>query len=193
MLLALVLGVVGTGFVLTGPSGGLDSIEGRSGWGGGIALALVAGLCFGTENVVVRRLMRRHDPMQLAALTTIASVWLLAPLALPRGGIVRASLDGWPWLLYLSVFPTALAPVLHNAGLKRVSAISAGIVGLLEPLTAATVGLLVFHEALGLMGGLGAALLLLAIALLYVSQRTALQETATVSASAAEPLSSDDA
>ncbi len=168
-LAALGLGVVGAGLVLTGQEGsGLGDGSGRT---GGVLLALLAGLCFGAENVVVRRLTARFHPTQLAALTTCVTVVLLAPLALPRGGVVSTSVEGWPWLLYLAVFPTALAPALHNAGLRRVTAIAAAIVGVLEPLAAAALGLLVFHEALGPAGAIGAGLLLLALVLLYATRR----------------------
>ena len=55
---------------------------------------------------------------------------------------------------------------MFTAGLGRVPATAAGIVSLLEPLTATTLGLLVFGERLGPIGIAGAALLLTALALL---------------------------
>jgi DME family drug/metabolite transporter len=56
--------------------------------------------------------------------------------------------------------------VAFTAGLRRVPATAAGIVSLLEPLTATALGVLVFGEALGAAGGAGALLLLVALALL---------------------------
>lgn len=166
---ALALGVLGTGLVIVGQA------PGASGEGGGrllgALLALCAGLCFGAENVVVRRLMARFHPTQLAALTTCATVFFLAPFAVAAGGLVQATIDGWIWLLYLAVFPTALAPALHNAGLRRVPVVPASIVGLLEPLTAAVFGSMVFDETIGAVGTAGAVLLFLAIAVLYLAQR----------------------
>ena len=61
---------------------------------------------------------------------------------------------------------TALAYVLFTVGLRRVPATAAGIVTLLEPLTATTLGVAVFGESLGALGVLGAALLLGALGLL---------------------------
>ena len=56
--------------------------------------------------------------------------------------------------------------VIFGAGLRRVTATAAGIATLLEPVTAATLGVLVFGERLGSLGWLGAALLLASLALL---------------------------
>ena len=167
-MVALGTGVAGTALVLVSHGdagvGGGDRL-------GGVVLSLLAGLCFGGENVLVRRLVASIDPTKLAALTTLAMVLLLAPPALAQGGVVSDSIQGWPWLLYLAVFPTAIAPALHNAGLRRVPAIPASIIGLLEPLTATALGLLVFDEAIGPAGMLGASLLLGALVLLSLPQR----------------------
>ena len=170
MLVALALGVAGTALVLLGQDASGIGADG-AGRTGGVLLALTAGFCFGAENVVIRRLMTRFDPTQLAALTTCAMIVLLAPFGLAAGHVVRSSIDGWPWLLYLAVFPTALAPALHNAGLHRVHATPAAIVGLLEPPTAALLGLLVFEERIGVAGVGGALLLLTGIAIVSSSQR----------------------
>jgi len=64
-----------------------------------------------------------------------------------------------------------VAYALFTAGLTRVPATAAGIVSLLEPLTATTLGLVVFGERLGAVGTAGALLLLLALALLTTARR----------------------
>ena len=50
------------------------------------------------------------------------------------------------------------------------TATAAGIVSLLEPLTATTLGLLVFGERLGVVGAIGALLLLAALVVLTRGQ-----------------------
>jgi DME family drug/metabolite transporter len=64
---------------------------------------------------------------------------------------------------------------MFTAGLGRVPATAAGIVSLLEPLTATTLGLLVFGERLGPIGLAGAVLLLAALALLTAPRQTPLR------------------
>jgi len=86
-------------------------------------------------------------------------------LAIERDTLAQLA-AGWPLLVYLGLVPTAAAYVIFGAGLRRVTATAAGIATLLEPLTAAGLGVLAFGERLGAMGWAGAALLLAALALL---------------------------
>ena len=61
---------------------------------------------------------------------------------------------------------TAAAYAIYSIGLRRVPASVAGIVTLLEPLTATLLGVLIFGERLGSAGIVGALLLLSALGLL---------------------------
>ena len=69
-------------------------------------------------------------------------------------------------LLYLGMGPTAAAYVLFSVGLRRVPATVAGIVSLLEPLTATLLGVVAFGESLDPLGVAGAVLLLASLGLL---------------------------
>jgi drug/metabolite transporter, DME family len=88
---ALGAGIVGTALVLL--SQGDTRIVGDDRLRG-VLLSLLAGLCFGGENVLVRRLVARIDPTQLAALTTFAMLLLLAAPAFTHGGLLSDSIQG---------------------------------------------------------------------------------------------------
>jgi DME family drug/metabolite transporter len=62
-------------------------------------------------------------------------------------------------LVYLGWVPTALAYGLFFVGLRGVSASSAAVVAVLEPVTATVLGVLVLGQRLGLGGMVGAGLL----------------------------------
>jgi len=161
--IALLLAVAGTAMILAGPrADGAAPI----GFAAGALAALGAGLSYAVYAVTAKELLRRSAPLPLAALTfTLAAVLLTPVLALERGAAAQLH-AGWPLLVYLGIVPTALAYVVFGAGLARVTATAAGIATLLEPLTAAALGVLVFGERLGTVGWAGAALLLAALALL---------------------------
>src|SRR5207248_10434943 len=98
-------------------------------------------------------------PIPLAALTfAVATAVLLVP-AIHEGGTVATLMRGWPIFLYLGVVPTGLAYVLYTTGLRRTPATMASIAGLLEPLTATILGIIVFREGFGVAGAMGALLL----------------------------------
>jgi len=172
-LAALLLAVAGTAMVLPGPRAGGDTASGFTAGGftagaftAGAFAALGAGLSYAVYAVTAKDLLRRTAPLPLAALTfTLAALLLTPVLALTHGAAAQLA-AGWPLLLYLGVIPTAAAYVVFGAGLRRVTVTTAGIATLLEPLTAATLGILLFGERLGTMGSAGAALLLGALGLL---------------------------
>jgi DME family drug/metabolite transporter len=162
-LTALFLAVGGTAMVVLGPraAGGAP----REFAAGAIA-AIGAGLSYAVYAVTAKGLLRRAPPLSLAAITfTLAALLLTPVLAIERDAAAQLA-AGWPLLAYLALVPTATAYVIFGAGLRRVTATAAGIATLLEPLTAATLGVLAFGERLGAMGWAGATLLLVAFALL---------------------------
>lgn len=162
LVLALALGVVGTALLIVAPG---TAAEPRP--LGGVMLALGAGLAYALYVVVAKAAVARTPPLPLAALTFGVAAVLLAPaFALP--GAARQLALGWPGLLYLGAVTTAGAYALYTAGLRRVSASAAGVASLLEPLTATLLGVIVFGEPLGVSGWVGAALLLVAFALLVI-------------------------
>ena len=167
-LAALLLAVAGTVLILTGPRADGAAPPGFTArtFSAGAFAALGAGLSYAVYAVTAKGLLRRAAPLPLAALTfTLAALLLTPVLALTPGAATQLA-AGWPLLLYLGVVPTAVAYVAFGAGLRRVTVTTAGIATLLEPLTAATLGVFVFGERLGTVGWVGAALLLWALGLL---------------------------
>ena len=162
-LAALLLAVAGTAMILAGPH--RDGTAPPTFVAGAIS-ALGAGISYAVYAVTAKGLLRRAAPLPLAALTfTLAALLLTPVLALERGAAAQLA-AGWPLLLYLGVVPTAAAYVVFGAGLRRLTATTAGVATLLEPLTAATLGVLLFGERLGAIGWAGAALLLAALGVL---------------------------
>lgn len=158
---ALVLGAAGGALLVAG------SGSPGAGFAGGAALALGAGLVYSLYVVTSKRALAGGDPRALAALTFGTAAVALAPV-LVVAAPATASLwrSAWPLILYLASIPTALAYWLYTAGLRRVQASAATIVGLLEPLTATVLGLSLFAEHLHPLGWMGAGLLLAAVTVL---------------------------
>ena len=166
--LSLGMAVAGTALLVVGPRG-LDHVTGH--FGLGALLALGAGVSYAVYAVAAKGLLARVTPLAVAAITFALAAVFLAPALLAEQAPLRALAAGWPLFLYLGVGPTAVAYALFTAGLTRVPATAAGIVSLLEPLTATTLGLVVFGERLGTVGFTGALLLLAALALLTTARR----------------------
>jgi DME family drug/metabolite transporter len=161
--LALILGVIGTALLIAVPRGSLD-LSPR--FVAGALLALTAGLAYALYVVLAKATLARMAPLPLTALTFTAGAVLLTPAILWTEAPLRQLALGWPWLLYLGAVATAAAYAIYSMGLRWVPASVAGIVTLLEPLTATLLGVLIFGERLGSAGTVGTLLLLSALGLL---------------------------
>ncbi len=160
---SLAMAVAGTALLVIGPRG-LAEIS--SGFALGALLALGAGLSYAIYTVVGKATLARVSPLPLAGITFTVAALLLSPVLVWEHAVAEPVANGWPLFLYLGLVPTALAYGLFTVGLRRTPATAAGITTLLEPLTASTLGVLLFDERLGVAGTVGALLLLAAIALL---------------------------
>jgi drug/metabolite transporter, DME family len=163
--ISLVMAVGGTPLLVIGPRGTGDI---SSGFAAGAVLALGAGLSYAIYAVVGKATLARVAPLPLAGVTFAVAALALAPVLWWEPAVAEPLAKGWPLFLYLGLVPTALAYGLYTVGLKRTPATVAGITTLLEPLTASTLGVVLFGERLGVAGTIGAMLLLAAIALLAV-------------------------
>jgi DME family drug/metabolite transporter len=163
----LAMAVTGTALLLVGPRG-IGQVSGR--FAAGALLALGAGVSYAVYAVAAKQVLSRAAPLSVAAIPFSLAAVFLAPALLAesvhRADLARAA----PLLAYLGLVPTAAAYTLYTLGLHRVPATRAGIVTLLEPLTATVLGVAVFGEHLGPLGWAGAALLLIALGLLATTR-----------------------
>jgi DME family drug/metabolite transporter len=163
MAFALALGVTGTAALIVGPGARVNF---SPGFITGALLALAAGLAYALYVVIAKASLARSAPLPLAAATFTVAAAFLTPSLIWTEAVGRQLMLGWPWLLYLGAVTTAAAYALYTTGLRMLPASVAGIVALLEPLTATLLGVWLFGEHLGVIGAAGAVLLFAAIALL---------------------------
>jgi drug/metabolite transporter, DME family len=133
----------------------------------GVGLAVIAGGSYATYTLASKRLLDDgHSPENaMAALFGLGAV-ALAPVLLIADAGPLAGLEGLALVLFLGVVPTALAYVLFARGLRRIPASEAATITLLEPVTAAALGVFVLGERISGGGALGAALVLGALVVL---------------------------
>ncbi|MFC9971037.1 DMT family transporter [Spirillospora sp. NPDC127200] len=126
----------------------------------GVALALLAGMCFGVYTIAARLLVLRRVGMVAAVAVTLLVggalllPWTFAGLAQPAA---PRSLGLVAWL---GPVATSAAYMLFVGGLRRVSAATAGTLSLAEPLVAAVLAVLVLNERMPVPVMAGSLLLL---------------------------------
>jgi drug/metabolite transporter, DME family len=134
----------------------------------GVCLAFVAACGYAGFILCGQRLSSHYHPLHINFVAFATGALLLLILALPTRLVVTYSAGGWLLLLYLGCVPTTLAYGLFQIGMRSLTATAVSIVTLLEALTAAVLAWILFHEELGPLGLLGAALLLGAMALILL-------------------------
>jgi drug/metabolite transporter, DME family len=138
----------------------------------GVGFALLSAAAYAAVTLLTRHggPLPRYD----AALGAFgAGAVMLAPLAwasgpVPAGGDLPTTFG---LLLYLVVVPTALAYALFFAGLAVVRATTASVVALVEPVTAAALGVWLFGERLTGTALLGGTMLMGTVLLLVHAER----------------------
>jgi drug/metabolite transporter, DME family len=127
----------------------------------GVALALGASASYATYIIAGNSMAGRPVAVEpyLGAAFAIAAI-VTAPFLVVDdvGWTVRPS--GAVLLGYLALVPTVLAYQLFNRGLPGVRPSTASTLGLIEPVVAAVLAVLVLHERLSVAGALGAALII---------------------------------
>ena len=138
----------------------------------GLLAAVVSGLGYAATTVLSRHVAQQVPPRELTTVSTAVGALALAPLALLGGGELPAQPGPLALLAYLGVVTTAAAYALFYAGLRTTSGSSTAVLTLLEPLTAAVLAVAVLSEPLPLPAIAGGALLLGAVAALYLTPAT---------------------
>ena len=134
----------------------------------GVIASLGSGLGYAATTVLNRRLAADGEPLLLTAATSGIGALALLPIAIPFGMGVPSDGIADGWLLYIGLVSTVVAYGLFYLGLRSTSSEVAGVLTLLEPLTATVLAAAALGETLTGAGWFGAALLLIAIAVLYV-------------------------
>ncbi|OEJ24387.1 hypothetical protein AR457_07420 [Streptomyces agglomeratus] len=179
LMLAERQGAAGTCAVVSGVAGLVMLTTGADANTGphpllGIGYALLSAVGYAGVTLLGRASGRRHTGGAFESTVTgfaVGTVCLL-PMALLEGllpGMERA-VPTLGLMLYLGAVPTALAYTLFFTGLGAVRAATASVVALVEPLTAAVIGIAVFGERLNAVVLTGTALMLCAVLFLAAGE-----------------------
>ena len=164
--IATALAVAGaTVLVLAG--GGASAVDPA-----GVLLALGAGASYALYTVTSKSLLEAgHAPAGVMAVAFAGGAILLAPVLAFGDTEWLAQPGGAALAVYLGLVPTALAYVLFARGLEKLPAANVATLTLAEPLTAATLGVVILGERPGPVAGLGALLVLSGLLVLARRER----------------------
>ncbi len=165
LVLALVGALVGTALLVARSP---DATSGSTATLPGLLLAL-GSACGITVHVLASRLIAaRQHPLRPLAIGFPVGVVAFLPVVAGRDLSLDLPAVGWLLLAYLGIVPSALAYWMYQRGLRDVTATTASIVTLLEPLTATALATAFLGERLAPGALAGGLLVLAAVAGLYL-------------------------
>ncbi|MEM6256393.1 MAG: EamA family transporter [Cyanobacteria bacterium P01_D01_bin.156] len=136
-----ILGFVGIGMLVLGPSARLDS------WG--ILAALAGAVSMGLGTVLVKRWRPKVSLLVFTAWQLMVGGALLLPVALViEGPFTEFTPMNMQGLIYLCTVGTGLAYLLWFRGIGQLSATAVSYLGLLSPVTATLLGFFWLHQTL---------------------------------------------
>jgi DME family drug/metabolite transporter len=169
-----VLAAALTGLVLISVTSGHGSAAPGDRPGLGLTLAVAAGATYAATTVLGHTLAQRVDPVALTTCATAAGALALAPFvgiaAVAGEPVLTTDAASLGLLAYLGVATMALAYGLLYAGLRTTSGSAATVATLVEPLSAASLAVLVLDERLSWPALLGGALILAAVVALHPTE-----------------------
>jgi drug/metabolite transporter (DMT)-like permease len=128
----------------------------------GILAGIASGIIYSFQIMTSKYASSTYSGYSQAFWSFPVAIMILLPVGIAPFDIV---LDNLGYLILLSIFPTILAISLYFNGLKKVKAHSASILGLIEPLSAVILSVLILHEQISILEMIGGALILAGVAL----------------------------
>jgi DME family drug/metabolite transporter len=164
-VITVCLAVTGFALLVGSPQSGLPLLDLLAGTG----LALCSAAGFATVTLISARPVSGLDDLTTTGFAFTLGGLVLAPIAVPIG--FHPTTDAVGWLVFLGTVPTAMAYTLYFRGLRLVSATTASLMALLEPLTAAVLAATFLGDRLSSAGLAGGAILILAVGMATVRPR----------------------
>lgn len=166
--LATLLAIVGCSLLSLGGGIAVDPL--------GILLAIGAGVSYASYTLIIKGLLEQHPPNAVMALVVCAGGVLLSPLLIGCDPHWLLQPRTIAVVLHLGLATMALSYWLFSRGLQRVQVASAVTLSLAEPMTAATLGILVLGEQLTARAFFGISLIFAGLVVLILKRRAIPQE-----------------
>ena len=163
---AIILALLGIGLLYRGGEGATLSTM-------GIILVMLSSLSYAVYIVIVNQSSIRMSSLKLTFYVLLICMMCLLAYSFTSSDLhiqLPPSPRAWFYACWLGLVPTILSLVLMTIAVHEVGATPTAIMGALEPLTAVTIGVLLFGESLTLRLMIGIVLILLAVMVIVLGK-----------------------
>ncbi|MDP3104600.1 MAG: EamA family transporter [Candidatus Methanoperedens sp.] len=124
----------------------------------GMIAGMLSGISYAFQIMTSKHISKSYSGFNQAFWSFMIAMLLLLPFAAVPLDVVSGNIG---YLILLAIFPTILAISLYFNGLNKVRAASASILGLIEPVSAVILSILILNESISIPVILGGALILM--------------------------------
>lgn len=137
----------------------------------GVLLALGGAGCWAALMLIWKYLRETHSPLTIGVWTSIITMAVFAPFAIPQTGVVSGR--AWADLAVFGVVVVGAAGLVWLFAIARVKAQDAALLSYIEPVSATIFGIVLLSESVHWQDIVGAAMILVAgITLLRLKRET---------------------
>lgn len=160
-VLGIIIAFSGTFLVATNGSLAFLTLDPSRLWGD--FLILLTGIAWALYNVSLKKLLGKYSPTTVLTSTTMAGTLFLLPTLLMEWPLKLTLVDSWGWIhiFYLGLFASALAYLLWNTALTKVSTATAGAYLYLMPVLTAIIAFIFLQETPGCFTVIGGGMALI--------------------------------
>ncbi len=133
----------------------------------GIIAGALSGLAYAFLIILIRRVASCYSSLFI----TFIQNGIVALVLLPFIINLEVTMHALPYLLFMGVVHSTIAPILYVQGFRSVKANEAAILGYCEPVGASILAFIFFHEVPGMTALLGGAMILLSGYLILRARR----------------------
>lgn len=138
---------------------------------GGFITCLAAGLCYSSYSLLAKELVKRVSPLRASTHTFITAMCVALPAAWLMSGSPVIVVSDLIVVLYLGLIVTGVAYLLYSTALKTVQVSTCVALGLLEPVTAFVLAIVVVGENVNGWATVGLVVILAGLAIVMRSEQ----------------------
>ncbi len=136
----------------------------------GLLICLSAGFCYALYTLMSKKLVSIDSPLTITKHTFSIAIFIAVPIAWILAGTPTVSWVSIAVIFYLGLLTTGVAYLLYTQALKHISAPTGVALGLIEPIVAFFLAIVVAHENVNMFAIVGLCLILAGLWLVLKSE-----------------------
>ncbi|CAK7068280.1 DMT family transporter [Providencia alcalifaciens] len=137
---------------------------------GGLLICLSAGFCYALYTLMSKKLVSIDSPLTITKHTFSIAIFIAVPIAWVLAGTPTVGWVSIAVIFYLGLLTTGVAYLLYTQALKHISAPTGVALGLIEPIVAFFLAIVVAHENVNMLAVIGLCLILAGLWLVLKSE-----------------------